>query len=349
MATSQVAEFLVGEPSSSLRVTKETLLRYHAAIDLLVNKMGLPASTTAVSGSMQSASTTNWACFYALQPNVFSDKKAQMGTTILTAALLCGFAMTQFLDPAISCRNDSCSENEERIYRAFAFLVGLSACLFLVAIILCSTELMALILPYSDMDTLENWIRRGTTLDFLAIVFTYVGFFLLLACMLLSGFFQYPNALMAIEALAFAITSLLAIHLWYTHQRDVNQRQDVRVLEFISEYCDKSGFLNAKSRALIHPNTTSVLLQDDPSKKEIHNMIERAGLDAAFADLLVSSNVVLADLFVLSDLAIITLMEKAGIDSPGHCARIVATVRSLHASRQEHLPRGGQYLGAKEM
>jgi hypothetical protein len=132
------------------------LSRYETAYNLLINRLGwspdhvdgswgIAAKAHVVTGNVSpdqsgdaALQLVDWACWYALQPNVFSVKMQQLGSGSLDRALLVGTTLGYYVQPPDfpHCDNDPVCGDHEELFHAINMCNFLATVMFLASVIL---------------------------------------------------------------------------------------------------------------------------------------------------------------------------------------------------------------------
>ena len=204
-------------------------------------------------------SKVDFACFYALEKDVFTDKSTQVATVALVAALLITMVLPTALAPqampicstAADAILGGCAT--DTLFNVYMVTLLLSTWAFTLCILCVILMVRVLTRGYTDMDTLVLWMNYGRPLEGLSNVFMYVGVIAIWVQLVVGYFLSYPTNELGMPYFALALLILIVV-LVLTFEIKVGQAgfeaQDVRSRAFAEAFCDDKGQLKEEFRKI---------------------------------------------------------------------------------------------------
>ena len=190
---------------------------------------------------------------------MFEEKATQLGTSVLISALLVTMVLPAALapQPFASCEagdstdplGDCTYDVLYNVYTAF-LLASLSA--FFLSILVMMAAMRAITRPYTNMDTLVVWMKKGRYCQGVADQGTVLGSISLLIAIVVALFAHFTHLSWLpyfASCMIVAIVSLW-LHLTASTGRLCNEMQDSRARAFTAAFCDAEGSLTETYRAL---------------------------------------------------------------------------------------------------
>jgi hypothetical protein len=204
-------------------------------------------------------SKVDFACFYALEKDVFTDKSTQVATVALVAALLITMVLPTALSPQAmplcSTADDAILEGcaTDVLFSVYMVMLLLSTWAFTLCILCVILMVRVLTRGYTDMDTLVLWMNYGRPLEGLSNVFMYVGVIAIWVQLVVGYFLSYPTNELGVPYFALALLIVIVV-LVLTFEIKVGQAgyeaQDVRCRAFAEAFCNDDGQLKEEFRKI---------------------------------------------------------------------------------------------------
>jgi hypothetical protein len=217
--------------------------RYDTAYRVLVDRLGFKGATP----DHIFDSPVDFACFYALQDNVFAEKHTQVASHALVAALLVSMSMANFTSPPTYANCEAGDGgpciNYPTLYYTSVILNLLASMLFITCILFGIQVKECLTRPYTDADTFEVWMKTGSSLQQISNSAMFAGVLLLGARLAVVGYLEYDHTVGIIAIVVTIATTIAVLKGAITQSRCNGTAQLEYAKAFYREFCESSGAL----------------------------------------------------------------------------------------------------------